>query len=140
LGGSPARKGPALSMRQRFDPLELVPSLEMPYPHQSEALLAWKQSGRNGVVLPTAAKTYLAQLCMEHTRSTLIVVPTLDLMQWYNLKAAFPDVEVGLLGGWFHKDSCIHYDSAAIHAETLGNQYALLILMSVTTCLQILIA
>lgn len=119
-----------------FEPLELVPSLEMqPYPHQSEALLAWKQSGRNGVVvLPTAAgKTYLAQLCMEHTpRSTLIVVPTLDLMhQWYaHLKAAFPDVEVGLLGGGSRDRTKIlvsTYDSAAIHAETLGNQYALLI-------------
>ena len=119
-----------------FEPLELVPSLEMePYPHQSEALLAWKQAGRNGVVvLPTAAgKTYLAQLCMEHTpRSTLIVVPTLDLMhQWYaHLKAAFPDLEVGLLGGGSRDRTPIlvaTYDSAAIHAETLGNQYALLI-------------
>ena len=119
-----------------FEPLELVPSLEMePYPHQSEALLAWKQAGRNGVVvLPTAAgKTYLAQLCMEQTpRSTLIVVPTLDLMhQWYaHLKAAFPDLEVGLLGGGSRDRTPIlvaTYDSAAIHAETLGNQYALLI-------------
>ncbi|HAJ62409.1 MAG TPA: helicase, partial [Cyanobacteria bacterium UBA8543] len=64
-----------------FVALELVPSLEMePYPHQNEALLAWKQAGRCGVVvLPTAAgKTYLAQLAMQATpRSTLIVVPTL---------------------------------------------------------------
>ena len=88
-----------------FEPLELVSSLEMePYPHQSEALAAWKQAGRRGVVvLPTAAgKTYLAQLAMQATpRSTLIVVPTLDLMhQWYaHLKVAFPDAEVGLLGG-----------------------------------------
>jgi len=82
------------------------------------------------VVLPTAAgKTYLAQLCMEHTpRSTLIVVPTLDLMhQWYaHLKAAFPDAEVGLLGvvPAIAPDSCCYYDSGAIHAEALGNQYA----------------
>jgi len=119
-----------------FEQLELVPSLEMePYPHQSEALMAWKQAGRRGVVvLPTAAgKTYLAQLAMQATpRSTLIVVPTLDLMhQWYaHLKAAFPDAEVGLLGGGSRDRTSIlvaTYDSAAIHAETLGNRYALLV-------------
>ena len=119
-----------------FEPLELVASLEMePYPHQSEALTAWKLAGRQGVVvLPTAAgKTYLAQLAMQATpRSSLIVVPTLDLMhQWYaHLEAAFPDVEVGLLGGGSRDRTPIlvaTYDSAAIHAETLGNRYAFLI-------------
>jgi superfamily II DNA or RNA helicase len=119
-----------------FEPLELVPSFEMPpYPHQQEALTAWKHAGRWGVVvLPTAAgKTYLAQLAMQATpRTTLIVVPTLDLMhQWYaHLDAAFPDVEVGLLGGGSRDKSPIlvaTYDSAAIHAETLGNRYAFIV-------------
>ncbi|MBV9386641.1 MAG: DEAD/DEAH box helicase family protein, partial [Chroococcidiopsidaceae cyanobacterium CP_BM_ER_R8_30] len=119
-----------------FEPLELVPSLEMePYPHQSEALTSWKQAGRRGVVvLPTAAgKTYLAQLAMQATpRSTLIVVPTLDLMhQWYaHLKAAFPDIAVGLLGGGSRDRTPVlvaTYDSAAIQAEALGNRYALLV-------------
>lgn len=121
---------------KQFRELELKPSLEMePYPHQKESLAAWKQSGRRGVVvLPTAAgKTYLAQLAMQATqRSTLIMVPTLDLMhQWYaHLVAAFPDAEVGLLGGGSKDRTPIlvsTYDSAAIHAETLGNQYALLV-------------
>lgn len=121
---------------QGFTPLELSPSFEMePYPHQKEALSAWKQSGRQGVVvLPTAAgKTYLAQLAMQATpRTTLILVPTLDLMhQWFaQLEAAFPEIEVGLLGGGSRDRSPIlisTYNSAAIHAETLGNQYALLI-------------
>jgi superfamily II DNA or RNA helicase len=119
-----------------FYPLELSSAMEMePYPHQSEALAAWKLAGRQGVVvLPTAAgKTYLAQMAMQATpRTTLIVVPTLDLMhQWYaHLKAAFPDAEVGLLGGGSRDKTPIlvsTYDSAAIHAESLGNQYALLI-------------
>ena len=94
-----------IDQARQFEPLDLVPRLVMtPYPHQQEALDAWKQSDRQGVVvLPTAAgKTYLAQLAMEATpRSTLVVVPTLDLMhQWYaHLEAAFPDVAVGLLGG-----------------------------------------
>ncbi len=119
-----------------FAEVEMVPSLEMePYPHQQEALDAWRHAGRMGVVvLPTAAgKTYLAQLAMQATqRSTLVMVPTLDLMhQWYaHLTAAFPDVEVGLLGGGSRDRTPIlvsTYDSAAINAETLGNQYALLV-------------
>ncbi len=121
---------------KEFYPVDLVATLEMePYPHQSEALAAWKLAGRQGVVvLPTAAgKTYLAQMAMQATpRTTLIVVPTLDLMhQWYaHLEAAFPDAEVGLLGGGSRDKTPIliaTYDSAAIHAESLGNQYGLLI-------------
>jgi superfamily II DNA or RNA helicase len=112
--------------------LKSTSSLE-PYPHQAEALQAWKQAGRQGVVvLPTAAgKTYLAQLAMQATpRTTLIVVPTLDLMhQWYaQIETAFPKVEVGLLGGGSRDRTPIliaTYNSAAIHAETLGNRYAL---------------
>ncbi|BAZ00128.1 type III restriction enzyme res subunit [Tolypothrix tenuis PCC 7101] len=121
---------------KEFYPLDLVVTLEMePYPHQSEALAAWKLAGRQGVVvLPTAAgKTYLAQMAMQATpRSTLIVVPTLDLMhQWYaHLVAAFPDAEVGLLGGGSKDKTPIliaTYDSAAINAESLGNRYGLII-------------
>ncbi|MGF1499556.1 MAG: DEAD/DEAH box helicase [Elainellaceae cyanobacterium] len=121
---------------REFIPLDLKPSLEMtPYPHQQEALDAWIAAERQGVVvLPTASgKTYLAQLAMQATpRSTLITVPTLDLMhQWYaHLVAAFPDVEVGVLGGGSRDRSPIlvaTYDSAAIHAEQIGNRYALLI-------------
>jgi superfamily II DNA or RNA helicase len=90
---------------KEFSALELCPSFEMePYPHQQEALIAWKQAERRGVVvLPTAAgKTYLAQLAMQATpRTTLILVPTLDLLhQWYaQMLAAFPDAGVGVLGG-----------------------------------------
>ncbi|MEM6715295.1 MAG: DEAD/DEAH box helicase family protein [Cyanobacteria bacterium P01_D01_bin.6] len=106
-----------------------------PYPHQQAGLDAWIEEGWRGVVvLPTAAgKTYLAYLAMQATpRSTLITVPTLDLMhQWYDqLLKVFPDVEVGLLGGGSRDRTPIlvaTYDSAAIHAETLGNQYGLLI-------------
>jgi superfamily II DNA or RNA helicase len=108
---------------------------KQPYPHQQGALDAWKAAGRNGVVvLPTAAgKTYLAHLALQATqRSALILVPTLDLMhQWYaGLLEAFPGTEIGLLGGGSRDRTPIlvsTYDSAAIHAETLGNQYGLLI-------------
>ncbi|BBA79566.1 DNA repair helicase [cyanobacterium endosymbiont of Rhopalodia gibberula] len=119
-----------------FISLELNPSFQRdPYPHQLGALAAWKQYNRRGVVvLPTAAgKTYLAQLALESTpKTTLILVPTLDLMhQWYTqIMGAFPNVEVGLLGGGSRDRTPIliaTYNSAAIHAEILGNQYAFLI-------------
>lgn len=119
-----------------FEPIALGNPLDrQPYAHQQEALDAWVQAGRRGVVvLPTAAgKTYLAQMAMQATpRSTLITVPTLDLMhQWYaQLLQTFPDVEVGLLGGGSRDRTPIlvaTYDSAAINAESLGNRYGLLI-------------
>ncbi|MEM8673566.1 MAG: DEAD/DEAH box helicase family protein [Cyanobacteria bacterium P01_G01_bin.67] len=119
---------------KEFYDLKLNSVLQLePYPHQAEALQAWKQAKRQGVVvLPTAAgKTYLAQLAMQATpRTTLIVVPTLDLMhQWYaQIESTFPSAEVGLLGGGSRDRTPIliaTYNSAAIHAETLGNRYAL---------------
>lgn len=120
----------------QFEQLPLrVQTPYTPYPHQQEALDAWIAASWQGVVvLPTAAgKTYLAHLAMQATpRSTLITVPTLDLMhQWYDqLLKTFPGVEIGLLGGGSRDRTPIlvaTYDSAAIHAETLGNQYGLLI-------------
>ena len=119
-----------------FTALELTPRLTFkPYLHQQEALAAWQQNRWQGVVvLPTAAgKTYLAQLALQAIpRSTLITVPTLDLMhQWYaHLETAFPDADIGLLGGGSRDRTDIlvaTYDSAAIHAENLGNRYGLLV-------------
>lgn len=119
-----------------FAPLGLEPSHDLtPYPHQREALQAWKAANRQGVVvLPTGAgKSFLALLAIAATpRQTLIVVPTLDLMhQWYaQLKKSFPGVEVGLLGGGSRDRTPLlvsTYNSAAINAETLGSQYGLVI-------------
>lgn len=131
-----ASGAPLVDQAPAFQALSLTPSLEMePYPHQREALAAWQRAGHQGViVLPTAAgKTYLAQLAIQTIQqSTLVMVPTLDLMhQWYaHLVAAFPDAEIGLLGGGSRDATPLlitTYDSAAIHAERLGNQYALLV-------------
>ncbi|MGI0481870.1 DEAD/DEAH box helicase [Geminocystis sp. CENA526] len=106
-----------------------------PYTHQTEALEAWKKAKQRGVVvLPTAAgKTYLAQLAIEYTKqTTLVIVPTLDLMQqWYaQLEVTFPKTKIGLLGGGSHDNTPIlvsTYHSAAIHAKALGNLYGFLI-------------
>jgi superfamily II DNA or RNA helicase len=131
-----AQGTPLLDKAPEFGPLTLEAALEMtPYPHQRAALSAWHAAERLGVVvLPTGAgKTYLAQLAIQSiSLSTLIVVPTLDLMhQWYaHLLAAFPDAPLGLLGGGAHDRTPLlvaTYDSAAISAETLGNKYALLV-------------
>jgi len=119
-----------------FKALDLRVSREIePYHHQTEALAAWKQAGRQGVVvLPTGSgKTFVAQLAMRDTpRSTLICVPTIDLLhQWYSgLLATFPDADIGLLGGGSQDRSPVliaTYDSATIYAEELANLYALII-------------
>ena len=75
-------------------PLRFAESVHAPRVHQSEALAAWEDAGRRGVVvLPTGAgKTFVAQMALRAVgRSALIVVPTLDLLhQWYaGLRAAF---------------------------------------------------
>ena len=106
------------------------------HPHQREALAAWKQNrGRGLVELPTGAgKTALGLLALSWAgRSALVVVPTRVLMhQWYaELRSAFPDLPVGLIGDGEHEvfDLAVAtYDSAAIHAEGLGNRYGCLIL------------
>jgi superfamily II DNA or RNA helicase len=106
-----------------------------PYPHQLEAVQAWLEGGRQGlVVLPTGSgKTFVAEMAL-HTvkRSALVVVPTLDLMnQWYGrLLAAFDLDEVGLVGGGYydvHDVTVTTYDSFHIHAERLGNRFALVV-------------
>ena len=81
-----------------FAELQLDSQLKLePYPHQAAALLAWKQAGRQGViVLPTGAgKTLVAQLAMAATpaqyadfgaddRSDASVVRTVvDSISWY---------------------------------------------------------
>lgn len=105
-----------------------------PRPYQQEALENWKASGRRGVViLPTGAgKSFLAQMAIELTgRSTLVVVPTIDLMnQWYDLLLASFQAEIGLIGGgYFEKGAIIvtTYASAFRFMERLGNQFGLII-------------
>ena len=54
-----------------------------PRPYQQEAVAEWKKAGGRGVVvLPTGAgKSLVAQMAVEQVkRSTLVVVPTIDLM------------------------------------------------------------
>jgi hypothetical protein len=105
-----------------------------PHPYQTEALQAWLDADRWGsVVLPTGAgKTFLALQAIAHSAvSTLVVVPTLDLLhQWYaRLENAF-----GLPAGvWYGQEKRLEpitvttYPSAWAHAESLGNQFKLFV-------------
>jgi superfamily II DNA or RNA helicase len=104
------------------------------HPYQVEALRAWLAADRWGsVVLPTGAgKTFLALQAMTQTGvSTLVVVPTLDLLhQWYAcLENAF-GISIGV---WYGQEKQLEpitvttYPSAWAYAETLGNQFKLLI-------------
>lgn len=102
--------------------------------YQEEAVAAWRAARWRGtIVLPTGAgKSYVAErVIAEARRSTLVVVPTLDLLsQWYgNLRAAFGE-EVGLLGGGQHdvRDITVStYDSACIHLERYGDRFGLVV-------------
>jgi len=105
-----------------------------PHPYQTEALQTWLQARRWGsVVLPTGAgKTFLAlQAIAKCAVSTLVIVPTLDLLhQWYaRLENAF-----GMpIGVWYGQEKKLEpvtvttYPSAWAQAETLGNQFKLLV-------------
>jgi superfamily II DNA or RNA helicase len=107
---------------------------QKPFPYQAEALRAWdEQRGRGVVVLPTGSgKTFVATMAMDRRpRSTLIVVPTLDLLnQWYDgMTAAFAQ-PIGIVGGGYHEICDITvttYDSAHIHMDRLGNRFGLVV-------------
>jgi superfamily II DNA or RNA helicase len=105
-----------------------------PRPYQKEALDEWVKAGRRGVViLPTGAgKSFLAQMAVELTgRSTLVVVPTIDLMnQWYDLLLATFQAEVGLVGGGYFEIGAITvttYASAFRFMERLGDRFGLIV-------------
>ncbi len=119
-----------------YEELALTPRrLRDPYPHQREALEAWRRAGRRGVVvLPTGAgKSYVAEMAIATTeRSTLVVAPTIDLMtQWMNLlESAFGAERVGGLGGGLYDVkplTATTYDSAYIHMERLGARFGLIV-------------
>ncbi len=102
--------------------------------YQKEAVQAWLNSkGQGSICLPTGSgKTWVALKAMAHVKkSTLVVLPTLDLMnQWYDLISDAFRIDVGILGGGYHeiRDVTVTtYDSAYIHMDKYGNRFGLLI-------------
>ncbi|HEV7375956.1 MAG TPA: DEAD/DEAH box helicase family protein [Pyrinomonadaceae bacterium] len=118
-----------------YDKFDFSMKLEVePRPYQEQAIDEWKRHERCGVViLPTGAgKSLVAQMAIERTgRSTLVVVPTIDLMnQWYDLLLSSFEAEVGLIGGGYYEVGALTittYASAFRFMERLGNQFGLLI-------------
>ncbi len=102
--------------------------------YQKEALDKWRSANMRGIlVLPTAAgKTFVALKAMSLLKTqTLIVVPTLDLIdQWRTRVAENLNTEAGAVGGGENTVRMITvstYDSAYLQAETLGNRFMLIV-------------
>jgi superfamily II DNA or RNA helicase len=118
-----------------YDRFDFQPTLNVePRPYQLEAIEAWVKHERCGVVvLPTGAgKSLVAQMAIESAkRSTLVVVPTIDLMnQWYDLLLTSFRAEVGLIGGGFFELGALTvttYASAFRFMERLGDKFGLVI-------------
>lgn len=102
--------------------------------YQQEAIEAWcRQEKRGIIVLPTGTgKTFVAQLAIERVqRSTIIIVPTIDLMvQWTRqLEEAF-NTKVAMFGGGAHEFASITvttYDSALLTVDSHGGEFGLMI-------------
>jgi len=117
--------------------LPFAPALALqPRAYQREALGRWLASGGRGVVvLPTGAgKTVVAFMALEQVPArTLIVVPTIDLLQQWRRglieKAGVPADQVGVIGGGERSTApvtVVTYDSAAMPRRRLDG-YGLLI-------------
>ena len=105
-----------------------------PRPYQVQAVAAWERAGGQGIiVLPTGSgKSHVALMAMDRKRrSTLVVVPTLDLVrQWYDLIRTSFGVSVGIVGGGEYNVDRITvttYDSAYLHMEHFGNRFGLVV-------------
>ena len=124
---------------REYPDLALTPELQIePRDYQQAALEAWRAHDRQGtVILPTGSgKTFLGlQAIADAGVSTLIVTPTIDLMnQWHaTLTNAFGDQlskEVGVLGGGSHEIAALTvttYDSAYRYIDEYGDRFGLLI-------------
>ncbi|HEX6646926.1 MAG TPA: DEAD/DEAH box helicase family protein [Nitrososphaeraceae archaeon] len=103
--------------------------------YQKKAIENWITAGKKGcIILPTGSgKTIIAIKLIEMVNSsTLIVVPTLDLMeQWTKfLSKYFQKIEIGNIGGGISNITGITvctYDSAFIRSAFIGNKFAFVI-------------
>lgn len=103
--------------------------------YQKKAIENWIKAGKKGcIILPTGSgKTIIAIKLIEIINSsTLIVVPTLDLIeQWTKfLSKYFQKIEIGNIGGGMFNITGITvstYDSAYIRSSFIGNKFAFVI-------------
>lgn len=102
--------------------------------YQKKAISAWEDCNHRGtVILPTGSgKTIVALCAIEKLQvSTLIIVPTLDLVdQWKKVIENAFGLKPGIIGGGKHIIEGITictYDSAFIKAAVLGNRFKFVI-------------
>jgi superfamily II DNA or RNA helicase len=125
----------AVDEARKYTTLTLTPAARHePFPYQTEAMEAWRRNRWRGVVvLPTGSgKTYVATLAvLSRQRSTLVVVPTIDLLnQWYDVLAAAFGVPIGIVGGGYHEVldlTVTTYDSAHLHMDRFGDRFGLVV-------------
>lgn len=102
-------------------------------PDQEDAVRAWLATRRGVIVMPTGTgKTEVAlRIMLETACSTLIVAPVRDLMyQWHERIRQRLGYDAGIIGdNTFNKRpvSVTTYDSACIHMQSFGDEFALLI-------------
>jgi superfamily II DNA or RNA helicase len=100
---------------------------------QSNAVAAWKAARRGVIVMPTGTgKTEVALEIMRAAAvSTLVIAPVRDLMyQWHRRILQGLGYDAGIVGDGIHRAlpvSVTTYDSACMHMERCGNQFALVI-------------
>ncbi|QBD79272.1 DEAD/DEAH box helicase [Ktedonosporobacter rubrisoli] len=109
-------------------PFETALNVE-PRPYQDEALKSWQAAGNAGVIiLPTGAgKTLVAAMTIHKMKLwTLVVVPTLDLLQQWQVSLAsslsLSADEIGVFGGGekeIKPITIITYDSAVLYTYEL---------------------
>ena len=108
-------------------------NIHPPRPEQTAAIDSWLEDKRGVVVMPTGTgKTEVALHLLHQTNcSTLIVAPVRDLMyQWHRRILLALGYDAGVIGdNTFNVRpiSVTTYDSAAIHAAKLGDQFKLLV-------------
>jgi superfamily II DNA or RNA helicase len=100
--------------------------------YQETAIGKWMQDKRGVIVLPTGAgKTHVAlEIIRELSVPTLIVVPTLELLDQWIEKLSMFKTRIGEYSGRKKELEAITvstYDSAYINAEFLGNKFQLIV-------------
>ncbi len=105
-----------------------------PRKHQQRALKSWIERGSRGIVaMPTGSgKTFLAAMAIDRLKlPTLVVVPTIDLLQqWAGTLELFFGCKVGMLGGGSKEVLALTvstYDSAVLQMEFIGNRFGLIV-------------
>jgi superfamily II DNA or RNA helicase len=129
---------PFIDRARQYDPrairLRPITTFQL-FDYQEQAVGAWQRMDQRGiVVLPTGAgKTVVALKAISVAeRPTLIVVPTLDLLnQWYNRLTDTFGIEIGIVGQGvcdIRDVTVITYQSAYRRIGEIGGRFGFLIL------------